>query len=198
MTPSRKDRSRTAILDASEAAFAELGFDNVSMDGIARRAGLTRMTVYNLFAAKDDIAIAIGDRAAAKADPWLRPCMEAGESAADLLREALMGSAEWCLANPTIAAINLRGRKLTSLQPPAGAPSFHGITRDIFALGQRQGLFRSDEDPNDMALVLLGGFAQLILFALAGTPFDPARVELLLRLNIEGFGARSINPKGQK
>ena len=191
MLPTRKDRSRAAILDAAEAAFAGLGFANVSMDEIARRAGLTRMTVYNLFASKDDIAITIGDRIAAKADPWLRPRMEAGESAASLLRGALMGSAEWCLANPTIAAINLRGRKLTSLQPPAGAPSFHGLVRDIFALGQRQGLFRDDEDPNDMALVLLGGFAQLILFSLAGTPFDPARVELLLRLNIEGFGARS-------
>ena len=191
MLPTRKDRSRAAILDAAEAAFAGLGFDNVSMDGIARRAGLTRMTVYNLFASKDDIAMAVGDRAAAKADPWLRPRMEAGESAAGILRDALLGSAHWCLENPTIAAINLRGRKLTSLQPPAGAPSFHGIVRDIFALGQRQGEIRADEDPNDMALVLLGGFAQLILFTLAGTPFDPARVELLLRLNIEGFGARS-------
>lgn len=187
---SRKDRSRALILDAADSAFKELGYDNVSMAEIAQRAGLTRMTVYNLFETKPDIVHAIGYRVAELATLYFQPRIEANEPAQTILRDAFMGSAQWCLDNPTIAPITLMGPRVKQLAPPTVDASFHAIIRDIFLLGQRQGVFRADEDANAMALILLGGYAQLMLFALGGGPFDMSRIDLLLRLSFEGTGPR--------
>ena len=61
----RTERSRILILDAADAAFREKGFAATSVEEIAMRAGLTRKTVYNLFASKDDIASQLKARAEA-------------------------------------------------------------------------------------------------------------------------------------
>lgn len=54
----RKDE---AILDAARALFAERGLA-VSMDEIARRAGVSKQTLYNRYASKVEIARAIAAR----------------------------------------------------------------------------------------------------------------------------------------
>ena len=47
--------SREAIVDAAERLFLERGFGAVSMDELAAAAGLSRRTLYNQFASKDEI-----------------------------------------------------------------------------------------------------------------------------------------------
>ncbi|MCW4454538.1 TetR/AcrR family transcriptional regulator [Flavobacterium sp. MXW15] len=44
---------RAAILDAAKEMFVELGFNGVSMDGIAARAGVSKLTVYSHFGDKE-------------------------------------------------------------------------------------------------------------------------------------------------
>lgn len=185
----RQLRSRNLIVTAANAAFAELGYDEVSMADIATRAGLARMTIYNLFQSKEDIVHAIGYQVAAAAGPHFLARMDAGEDAIALITDAFLGSAQWCLDNPSIAAIALMGPQNKQLAPPEGQASFHAIVRDLFAYGQKQGCIRQDEDPNFLALNLLGGYAQMMLFALAGGPFDMSRIHLLVRLNLEGSKA---------
>ena len=46
---------RAAILDAAKEMFIELGFNGVSMDGIAARAGVSKLTVYSHFGDKDTL-----------------------------------------------------------------------------------------------------------------------------------------------
>jgi AcrR family transcriptional regulator len=56
------DEAKTeAILDAAVALYAEKGAA-ASMDAIARRAGVSRQTLYNRFATKADIARALAAR----------------------------------------------------------------------------------------------------------------------------------------
>lgn len=50
MAPMRPHRSRGAILTAARALYRDRPAENVSMEMIALRAGLTRRTVYNQFA----------------------------------------------------------------------------------------------------------------------------------------------------
>src|SRR5690606_16007182 len=44
---------RAAILEAAESLFLEHGFEGVSMDQIAARAGVSKLTVYSHFGDKD-------------------------------------------------------------------------------------------------------------------------------------------------
>lgn len=187
---SRKTRSQNQILDAAEACFREMGYGPTSMADIAERAGLTRKTVYNLFASKVDIVETLVDRIGGMAAPLYGARIEAGEDALPLLHEILTDSAQWCLANPEIAPFALAPRKRPDLSPPEGKPSFQRIVRDTLKLGQQQGHIRMDEDVNLMSMILLGIYAQAMMTVLSGHPFDKADIERIIRIVLEGIGRR--------
>jgi AcrR family transcriptional regulator len=46
------DERRTQVIDAAERVFLEKGFHAATMDDIARQAGMSKKTLYQLFAAK--------------------------------------------------------------------------------------------------------------------------------------------------
>lgn len=188
-TPKRTDRSRSLILDAADAAFRELGFANTSVEEIARRAGLTRKTVYNLFSSKEEIALRLIARVEAD-DGLYRARMAANEDVLGLLENVLLDSAGWCLANPSIARLALAPAERPLLEPPSDRPSFQRLIRDILVLGQAQGVIRKDEDPNFMSLVLLGIYGQAMLTALSGGPFSVDEIGRLIRIVVEGVGER--------
>jgi len=56
------DPSAEAILDAAVAEFDQHGFRRVALDDVARRAGVSRTTIYRRFANKDDLVAAVVDR----------------------------------------------------------------------------------------------------------------------------------------
>lgn len=185
---SRTERSRTQILDAADLAFRERGFSGVSMEEIARRAGLTRKTVYNLFPSKEDIALRLIARVEAD-DRAYRTRMAAGENVRTLLEIILTDSAAWCLANPSLARLALAPAERPRPAPPADRPSFQGLICDVMALGQAQGVVRRDEDPGFLALVLLGIYGQAMLSALSAGVLGPEEIRRLIRIVIEGIGA---------
>lgn len=51
-----------AILDAAVVEFERHGFRRVALDDIARRAGVSRMTIYRRFAGRDELVTAVIDR----------------------------------------------------------------------------------------------------------------------------------------
>lgn len=188
--PKRTERSRSLILDAADAAFREKGFSDTSVEEIARRAGLTRKTVYNLFASKDDIALQLIARVEANQARY-RDRIDAGEEVFPLLEGVLLDSARWCVANPSLARLALAPAERPSLAPPPDRPSFQRLVRDILMLGQRQGVIRNDDDPNFMALILLAVYGQAMLSALAGGQFAEDEIRDIIRIVVEGIGARS-------
>jgi AcrR family transcriptional regulator len=50
------------ILDAAVAEFERHGFRRVALDDVARRAGLSRTTIYRRFAGRDELVAAVIDR----------------------------------------------------------------------------------------------------------------------------------------
>jgi len=52
----RHGGSREAIIEAAGRLFLERGFGSVSMDDLAKTAGVARRTLYNQFATKEDMA----------------------------------------------------------------------------------------------------------------------------------------------
>ena len=58
-----RDRRRAEIVDAAEALYAETGWDGITMDQVARRARLSRALLYVYFEDKDDLHLALVERA---------------------------------------------------------------------------------------------------------------------------------------
>ncbi|MFE1103693.1 TetR/AcrR family transcriptional regulator [Nocardiopsis alba] len=54
----RKERSRRAILEATRALVAEEGYDRVSIEAIASRAGVGKQTIYRRWPSKDAVVFA--------------------------------------------------------------------------------------------------------------------------------------------
>lgn len=186
----RRQRSRVLILDAADAAIREKGFADTSVEEIANRAGLTRKTVYNLFASKDEIALQLVARVEANDAPY-RDRMKAGEDVLSLLEGVFLDSAHWCLANPSLAKLALAPAERPYLEPPPDRPSFQRLISDILLLGQQRGVIRKDDDPNFMALILLGIYGQAMLSVLAGRQFTEDEIRHLIRIVVEGIGERS-------
>lgn len=53
--PVRSEAARLAILDAAVALFVERGYDHLTIEGIARRAGVGKQTIYRWWASKGDV-----------------------------------------------------------------------------------------------------------------------------------------------
>src|ERR1700679_3950141 len=60
-----KERRRAEILDAAEVVAASHGWDEMTMDQVARRARLSRALLYVYFTDKTDLMFGIGERAMA-------------------------------------------------------------------------------------------------------------------------------------
>src|ERR1700692_2815379 len=58
-----KERRRAEILDAAEALYAKHGWDALTVDQVARSARLSRALVYVYFRDKEELLLAIGERA---------------------------------------------------------------------------------------------------------------------------------------
>jgi AcrR family transcriptional regulator len=86
------EERREQILDATLALIAEKGYESVSMEGIARRAGVTKPVVYDLFGTLADLLEALLEREEERALLQLAELMPApAEDAdpADLLTDGL-------------------------------------------------------------------------------------------------------------
>lgn len=60
-----KERRRGEIVDAAERLYAEVGWDVVTMERVAKKARLSRALIYVYFQDKNDLLLAISERALA-------------------------------------------------------------------------------------------------------------------------------------
>lgn len=76
----RSEAARLAILEATATLFAERGYDHLSIEGIAARAGVGKQTVYRWWPSKADVLL---DALATQADLHI-PIPDEGSYAADI------------------------------------------------------------------------------------------------------------------
>lgn len=84
--PSQRGGSREAIVGAAERLFLRHGFDGVSMDDLAREAGVARRTLYNQFAKKEEIFQEMLLRLSRQLGGALPPGIETQGDVEDVLR----------------------------------------------------------------------------------------------------------------
>lgn len=86
--------ARTAILDAAERAFAELGFGGASLRAIAREAGVNQALIHYYFDNKDGLFSAVIDRRAGdinrRREARLEDLLSAGSPPLEAVVDALL------------------------------------------------------------------------------------------------------------
>src|SRR5690349_14191057 len=58
-SPTRAERTRRAILDATREILAEEGVGRLTVEGVAARAGVAKTSIYRRFRGKDELALAV-------------------------------------------------------------------------------------------------------------------------------------------
>lgn len=95
----RRARTRTALLRAASAAFAERGYDGASLDAIAASVGLSKGAVYAHFPSKVDLFLGVVESLVEQAE-WrlerVSRAIESGSTAMSAARayEGLGGDAQ--------------------------------------------------------------------------------------------------------
>jgi AcrR family transcriptional regulator len=157
--PARKPRADSArnrqlLMDAAKAGFAEVGL-NVSLEEIARRAGVGIGTLYRHFPSREAVVEAVYRREVeqlAEAAPHLLATLPAGEALHQWMHLFVDYIATKRLIAPSLGAAAGRTSSLY-------ATSSELITRAITALLRRavsSGEVRKDIDPTDLLRAMVG------------------------------------------
>src|SRR3954452_6244951 len=88
------------ILDAASALFAERGYDEVSVEDIARSAGVARGLVHHYFGGRKEVYLALLERVAAAREEELRPPL--GRSRRARVADSVSRWLDWTEVNRTI------------------------------------------------------------------------------------------------
>jgi len=153
--------TRARVLKAAEALFAKKGYYDTSMDDIVIHSGLSKGAIYGHFKSKEDLFVALHDAMLARTLDGLRSTFAPEDSAraklekaADLVFESFIGkSREQCrialefdVAAPRMRSLQLRNNRFDVMRD---------FVTEIVKEGVERGEFRSDADPQSIALILV-------------------------------------------
>lgn len=194
----RSEAARLAILDATAALFAERGYDHLSIEGIAARAGVGKQTVYRWWSGKSELiaeclleGMLLPDRFVLADTGDLRD--DLGSWLVEVL-SVLESSTGEALFRSLIAAATENADVGSRLREALADPRlFSARLREARASGE----LRSDLPIDDVSETVIG---TLIFRALAGTPSDPGFAERLVDLVLGprpagGRSSRRIDPR---
>lgn len=152
-----RETTRAKLLEAAAAEFGRVGLERASVDAISVQAGFGKGTIYNYFASKEQLFLAVveeASRQAAGSEP------AEGASARERLGAVLQGFCEWARENDAFARVLVREclmgtpglyeRVIRAESPLVGR--LEAIIRDGVALGE----LRADVAPDLLALATAG------------------------------------------
>lgn len=182
----RSDRSRRAILAATIALIGEVGYDRTSIEGIAKRAGVGKQTIYRWWPSKGAVALeALNDSLAAVVD-----FPDTGDIVEDLRTQMkgvteLLGSTEvgpvyqGLLAAAQCDAAVSAGHLEQIIEPATVAG------RRRIARAQERGEVRADADVQTLIDMLYGAIYYRLL--LHTRPLETEQVDASLDIAFNGL-----------
>jgi AcrR family transcriptional regulator len=157
-----KEQRKNAIIDTAEKLFFTRGFDNVSMEEIAKEVELGKGTLYLYFKNKDSLFFAITLRKMRKMHEILVECVELKISGREKSRLIGKKYFEFVRENKECyRMICANGPKLfrkkenddTKLVMEQMKEDFF-LNRDVLKEGMEDGTIRNDIDPFEMAFIM--------------------------------------------
>ena len=194
---------RERLIAAAEHVFVELGYGAASMDGIARGAGMSKKTIYQVFETKQDLFAAVIDsRKAALAAMIEAEGCDDERKPEDVLRRFLRQIAYFVLA-PRQAAL-YRLAVAESQRAPELANAFHreGSTKacsaltEWLALQHERGVLDVPDAESAAKMLFYMAIAELQMQLLIGDCREPdagaidERVDRAVRLFLDGTRTR--------
>ncbi|PVZ04931.1 TetR/AcrR family transcriptional regulator [Actinomycetospora cinnamomea] len=149
--PLRADaaRNHAAILAAAGAALAACGPD-VSLEEVARRAGVAPSTLYRRFAGRDELVAAVlEDHVAASVEPLLARAAEVADP-----WEAIAGVLEGLVDDVTRHRALLTAASATGAFTPELAARTLAPLGELLRRAQAAGVVRADLEPEDLPTVV--------------------------------------------
>ncbi len=184
----RSETTRAAIIDSALRLFAEQGYETVRVEDIARAAGVSRATVYNHFAERDEILAALFERLLG--GDGSEPTPDGGDPLAQI-RAVAADAAKRMLTDEPLARLvyTLPVRHESLLKPdqpttPAAFRTIHRLLEQAAARGQIR-----DDVPVDLLCVHVHSALETGMRAWAeGRTDDPVgRVNTLVDLALTGI-----------
>ncbi len=183
--PSRRnEHSRRAILDAALSLVGELGYDKVSIEAIARRAGCGKQTIYRWWSSKGAVVLEAATQS-------LNPVVvfpDTGDLVADLraqlvdILELVTTTSFGAAYRGVIAAGQSEPDLLEAAYQQVVEPNIKGFSARA-ALAQQRGEIRADADVATLRDVLYGVIEYRMFHAM---PLEPEHIDALLKLTFEG------------
>jgi AcrR family transcriptional regulator len=169
----RSESSRLAVLDATRFLLLELGYERLTMDAIAARAGVGRQTLYRWWGAKGAIV------AEAALDGGIAPALGAVPDTGDAARDVRDWMRLWVdhVATPEGTSLTLALTAAASDDQAVADQLFEHFTgphermlKDRLQQAVATGQLRADADIDTLASVLVG----FILYRILGRQRPPA------------------------
>jgi len=178
-----------ALLQAAETVLDRDGADGVTVRAVAKEAAVAPMGVYNRFANKDGLLVALASRALDD----LAAAIEVQDARPDdRLRRACRGYRDFALRHPARYALIFAAG--TPLSDQSSAVAIHGRTVFTTLVGLVAGL--GGAEPTEAAQAVWGAIHGAVSVELAGigqTPDAAASFETLLDLLIAGQRAAATS-----
>lgn len=181
---SRNEQSRRAILDAAISMIGELGYDDISIEAIARQAGVGKQTIYRWWPSKGAVIL----EAATESLSAVVALPDTGDFVADirtqlaaileLITTTGFGPAYRCL----IAAGQSDPDLLRALFDRIIAPNIEDF-RARTAQAQQRGEMRADADWQTMRDLLYGVVEYRLIHAM---PLEPEYIDGVLEIVFQG------------
>ena len=159
-----RQATRERLLASAAREFAERGVERANIDAISVAAGHAKGTVYNYFASKEELFLAVVREASEQATA--SAAAPARASARDRLRATLASFCAWARANEDLAKVLVReclmGTPGLQVRMPAAEEPLLGKLEEVLRDGSAQGELRDDLPPDQLALAM-AGFTDLAL-----------------------------------
>jgi TetR/AcrR family transcriptional regulator len=155
------------ILAAAEALFADAGFDAVSMNAVAERAGVSKANIFHHFSSKNALYLAVMRNACGRANPLMDDLGNPGGSFVERLRDFARAHLANLLDNPQTSRLILREvidndpQRCQELAEQVFGANFARLVATL-RIGQARGELRADLDPGMVANLLIA--ADLFFF----------------------------------
>lgn len=181
----RSEEAHAAILAAAVALTREVGYDAVTMDGIAARAGVGKATVYRRWAGKETlVAEAIDRMVRGIPDP------DTGTTRGDVM--ALVTVSLSMYADPAtgplltgLVAAMARSARIAAAVRGGFVAAYREALARALRRGVARGELRADVDL-EAAMDLLGG-PFLYRYLLTGAPLDQALADQVVDVVLRGL-----------
>ena len=177
--PSTARRARTEeIIDAATRLFSERGFTETGIDDIGAAIGVTGPAVYRYFASKEEVLVAVLDRAVQHAEGVAATARAGASSPQDALWRIVDGAVAVCIADRALTALYWNeARNLP-------APQRRRVERaqremiDDFAEILRDA--RPELTPSEARMAVVAAASLMLSVAVRPTSLDDATLQELL------------------